>query len=74
MGSNGTGVPHDQYSVRQVSDMLDLSPRQIRALVAGVDHEARQAVGGHCADEVVAHVAVPQAATQLPHSMQRSNS
>lgn len=34
MASNGTRVPNDQYSVRQVSDMLDLSPRQIRALVA----------------------------------------
>ena len=34
MASHGTTVPNDQYSVRQVSDMLDLSPRQIRALVA----------------------------------------
>lgn len=34
MATQGTTVPDDQYSVRQVSDMLDLSPRQIRALVA----------------------------------------
>jgi DNA-binding transcriptional MerR regulator len=34
MPNQGTTVPDDQYSVRQVSDMLDLSPRQIRALVA----------------------------------------
>ena len=34
MATQGTTVPDGQYSVRQVSDMLDLSPRQIRALVA----------------------------------------
>jgi len=34
MASHGTADPDGQYSVRQVSDMLDLSPRQIRALVA----------------------------------------
>ncbi|MGB5167514.1 MAG: tetratricopeptide repeat protein [Acidimicrobiia bacterium] len=34
MTSHGTSEPDGQFSVRQVSDMLDLSPRQIRALVA----------------------------------------
>ena len=34
MTSHGTAIPEGRYSVRQVSDMLDLSPRQIRALVA----------------------------------------
>ena len=34
MASQAAGVPDGQYSVRQVSDMLELSPRQIRALVA----------------------------------------
>ena len=33
MTSHGTAIPEGQYSVRQVSDMLDMSPRQIRALV-----------------------------------------
>ena len=33
MTSHSTAIPEGQYSVRQVSDMLDLSPRQIRALV-----------------------------------------
>jgi len=34
MASHGTSDQDGQFSVRQVSDMLDLSPRQIRALVA----------------------------------------
>jgi tetratricopeptide (TPR) repeat protein len=34
MATQGTSDPDGQYSVRQVSDMLDLSPRHIRALVA----------------------------------------
>lgn len=34
MASQATNDPHGQYSVRQVSAMLELPPRQIRALVA----------------------------------------
>lgn len=34
MTSHGSIDPDDRYSVRQVSDMLELSPRQVRALVA----------------------------------------
>lgn len=34
MTSHGTAIPEGHYSVRRVSDMFDLSPRQIRALVA----------------------------------------
>jgi DNA-binding transcriptional MerR regulator len=34
MANNDVGEPANRYSVRQVSDMLELSPRQIRALVA----------------------------------------
>lgn len=34
MATHDTGAPAGQYSIRQVSDMLDLSATQIRALVA----------------------------------------